>query len=179
MSKTNDNYYDSIAKGYDELHGEEQLKKLELIGKELKVDPLLKDFLRPEYKLLDVGCGSGISTGFFKAKEKFGIDPSSKLVAIAIKNYPYCEFKIAGAELIPYKDKTFNVILSLTAIQNFSNITRGLVEIKRVGKKDAYFILTFLKKSPKHKEIDEAIKLNFDVIKKIEESKDVIYFCRN
>lgn len=174
-----DNYYDSIASGYDELHGEEQLKKLELIGQEIYTDSILKDFINPKYKLLDVGCGSGISTTFFKVKEKFGIDPSSELIKIAIKNYPYCEFRVASAEKIPFKNKTFDLLLSLTAIQNFSDITKGLLEIKRVGKKDAYFILTYLKKSPKHKDIDNIIKLNFDIIKRLEESKDIIYFCKN
>ena len=173
-----DNYYDSIASGYDELHGAEQIEKLELIGREINTDPVLKDFIRSNHKLLDVGCGSGISTGFFKAKERFGIDPSPKLVKIAIRNYPYCEFKIASSESIPYKDHAFNIILSITAIQNFSDLTKGLLEMKRVAKKDACFILTFLKKSPKHKDIDEAIRLNFDVIKKVEEKKDMIYFCR-
>jgi len=176
MSK--DNYYNSIASGYDELHGEEQIAKLELIGEEIHTDSLLKDFIKSNCKLLDVGCGSGISTGFFKAKEKFGIDPSSKLIKIAIKNYPFCEFKIAGAEKIPFKDKTFDIILSLTAIQNFDDITKGLLEMKRAAKKDARFVLTYLKKSPKHKEIDDAIRLNFDVIKRIEQEKDWVYFCK-
>jgi len=170
------NYYDGIAKGYDELHGEEQLKKLELIGREFNTDSKLKDFIKSNYKFLDVGCGTGISTAFFKAKEKFGIDPSKELIQIAIKNYPMCEFKIGSAEKLPYKDKQFDIVFSLTAIQNFNDIDKGLNEIKRVGKK--YYILTFLKKSPKHSQIDMSIKLKFDIIKKIEEEKDIIYFCQ-
>ncbi len=172
------NYYDSIAKGYDELHGEEQLKKLELIGREIKTDSKLKDFIKPSYELLDVGCGTGISTGFFKANEKYGIDPSKELIQIAIKNYPMCEFKVGSAENLPYIDKQFNVVVSLTAIQNFTDIDAGLDEIRRVCKKDGHFILTFLKKSLKHKQIDVSIRLKFDVIKKIEEDKDIIYFCK-
>ncbi len=172
------NYYDGIAKGYDELHGEEQLKKLELIGREIHTDSKFKDFIKPSYTFLDVGCGTGISTGFFKAKDKFGADPSKELIQIAIKNYPTCEFKVAGAENLPYLDKQFDVILSLTAIQNFEDLDKGLDEIRRVCKKNGHFILTFLKKSPKHTKIDVSIRLKFDVIKKIEEDKDIIYFCK-
>jgi ubiquinone/menaquinone biosynthesis C-methylase UbiE len=170
------NYYDSIAKGYDELHGEEQLKKLELIGKEIKTDSSLKDFIRPIYKLLDVGCGSGISTAFFKVKEKFGIDPSKELTKIATKNYPTIKFTVQSAEKLLFKDKQFDVVLSLTAIQNFEDIEKGLLEIRRVGK--GLYIMTFLKKSPKHELIDNLIKKEFNIVKKVEETKDVIYFCR-
>ena len=47
------NYYDKIAKGYEELHKEEQLKKIKLIKTILKVNPT--------DKLLDVGCGTGLT----------------------------------------------------------------------------------------------------------------------
>jgi demethylmenaquinone methyltransferase/2-methoxy-6-polyprenyl-1,4-benzoquinol methylase len=168
-------YYDGIAKGYDELHGEEQLKKLELIGREIHTDPELKDFIKSPYKLLDVGCGTGISTGFFKTQEKHGIDPSTNLINIARKNYPLCEFAVGRAEKLLDKDKQFDIVISLTAIQNFNDIEKGLDEIRRVGRN--HFILTFLKKSPKHGLIDELIKEKFNVIKKIEEDKDIICFC--
>ena len=47
------NYYDEISEGYEELHKEEQEKKIELIKQHLKVNP--------EEKLLDVGCGTGLT----------------------------------------------------------------------------------------------------------------------
>ena len=49
-------YYSSIAKGYDELHKEEQLKKLQIIAKHIK----------PKGLLLDIGAGTGISTSFLR-----------------------------------------------------------------------------------------------------------------
>ncbi|MGV8086580.1 MAG: class I SAM-dependent methyltransferase [Candidatus Woesearchaeota archaeon] len=172
----NNTYYNSIAKGYDELHGEEQLEKLELIGKEINNDSKLHDFIKPNYTLLDVGCGTGISTGFFKVKEKIGIDPSSELIKIAIKNNPLIKFKIFGAEKLVFKNNQFDIVISLTAIQNFIDIEKGLDEINRVGKK--YFVLTFLKKSSKHNLIEESIQKKFYVVKQIEQDKDMIYFCK-
>ena len=49
-----DEYYDKIAKGYNELHAEEQKKKLAII----------KKYIQPEKSdlLLDVGCGTGVSS---------------------------------------------------------------------------------------------------------------------
>ncbi len=158
------NYYDSISRGYEELHKEEQLKKLELIKKYLNV--------KRDEKLLDVGCGTGLTTSPWKCK-RYGIDPSKKLLEKAKKKYPSIKFRLASAENIPFKDNVFDVVISITAIQNFSDIKKGLEEIKRVGKNR--FVLTFLKKSKKKKKIEGLIKNHFKIKEVIEEEKDLIY----
>jgi protein-L-isoaspartate(D-aspartate) O-methyltransferase len=127
-------YYDEISQGYEELHKEEQLKKVELIKKHLKVNPA--------DKLLDVGCGTGLTTESWPCK-RFGVDPAPKLLARARKREEI-EYKQAPAESIPYPDNFFDIVISITAIQNFHDIEQGLKEIKRVGK--LKFVLTFLKK---------------------------------
>lgn len=167
-----ENYYDSIAKGYDELHEEEQLNKLNLIKKAIQEDEALADF-RNSRNLLDVGCGSGISTRFFNIKERYGIDPSKELIKIAIKKDSGGKYLVLKAEQINYS-KYFDIVISLTAIQNFDDIEAGLEKIKRSGNK---FILTFLRKSEKKELIERLIDEKFSVIKKLEEKKDIIYFC--
>ena len=117
---------------------------------------------------------STLSKFWIAVKEKIGIDPSKSLIRIARVNYPYIDFFIGSSEQLTFKDKQFDVVISLTAIQNFDNVEKGLNEIKRVGK---YYILTFLKKSPKKDRIEELIQKKFNIIKKIEEDKDIIYFC--
>ena len=128
-------YYDEISEGYEELHKEEQLKKVELIKKYLK--------LKPTDKLLDVGCGTGLTTEHWKCK-RYGIDPAPKLLERA-RCKEEIEYKLAPAENIPYPDGFFDVVISITAIQNFADIKKGLSEIKRVGR--GKFVLSFLKKS--------------------------------
>jgi len=157
-------YYDSIAEGYEELHKEEQLRKIKLIKKFLK--PNIKD------KLLDVGCGTGLTTSPWKCK-RYGIDPSKKLLEKARKKHPNIKFKLASAEKIPFKNNFFDVVISVTALQNFTNIEKSLGEIKRVGKNK--FILTFLKKSAKRKKLDWLIKKHFKIKEIIKEEKDLIY----
>src|SRR3989344_7044057 len=103
------NYYDEIAQGYEELHKEEQEKKIEIVKKHLR--------LKPNYKLLDVGCGTGLTTMPWNCK-RYGIDPSAKLLERA-KGKDEIEYKLAFAEKIPYPDKYFDVVISITAIQNF------------------------------------------------------------
>ena len=157
-------YYDEISRGYEELHREEQEKKIALIKQHLKVNP--------EEKLLDVGCGTGLTTRPWKCK-RFGIDPSKKLLEKAKKSDPEGEYVLAPAEKIPFPDKSFDIVISITAIQNFNNIEKGLNEIKRVGK--GKFILSFLKKSGKREKIESAISSLFKPASKIEEDKDIIF----
>ena len=156
-------YYDSISEGYEELHGEEQLKKIELIKKHFH--PKKTD------KLLDVGCGTGLTTEPWDCV-RFGVDPAKKLIARA-RQKDNIEYKIAPAENIPYPDDYFDHVISVTAIQNFEDIEKGLKEIKRVCKFN--FILTALKKSSKIDRIKKLIYTLFDLKKEIEEEKDVIW----
>ncbi|MFC1705000.1 class I SAM-dependent methyltransferase [Nanoarchaeota archaeon] len=155
-------YYDEISEGYEELHGEEQLKKVELI----------KQYLKPDSsdKLLDVGCGTGLTTEPWPCK-RFGVDPAKQLIARA-RQKDKIEYKIAPAEEIPYPDNHFDYVISITAIQNFEDIEKGLSEIKRVGKDK--FVLSFLKKSSKADSIKEKINQLFEIKKEIEEEKDFI-----
>jgi ubiquinone/menaquinone biosynthesis C-methylase UbiE len=156
-------YYDEISEGYEELHKEEQLKKVKIILNKLN--------LKKTDKLLDVGCGTGFYLDMFKCKVT-GVDPAPKL----IKKYKG-EQKIilARAEELPFPDNSFHIVTSITAIQNFEDIAKGLQEMKRVGKKN--FVLSALKRSNRIGLIEKLINQLFIVDEKIEEDKDIIFFC--
>jgi ubiquinone/menaquinone biosynthesis C-methylase UbiE len=161
-----DNYYDSISEGYEELHREEQEKKMRIILSEIKVNP--------DETLLDVGCGTGITTVPWNCI-RTGIDPAKKLLEKAHEKQKV-RYVLAAAENIPFPDNNFDVVTSVTAIQNFSDIRKGLSEIKRVGRKR--YVLTYLKKSRKAGMIEGLIAEMFKVKKRIEEEKDIIFICR-
>lgn len=160
-------YYDDISEGYEELHKEEQLKKVELI--KLHFHPKKND------KLLDVGCGTGLTTVPWDCN-RHGIDPAKKLIARA-RLSDIIEYEVAAAENIPYPDNYFDHVVSITAIQNFNDIKKGLNEIKRVGKNS--FVISALKKSQKIDEIKNLIYSLFNVKKEIEEDKDIIFFSES
>ena len=124
-------------------------------------------------RLLDVGCGTGLTTECWECK-RYGVDPAPKLLERA-RCRDEIEYKLGPAENIPYPDGYFDVVVSITAIQNFRDIEKGLREIKRVGKDK--FVLSFLKRSEKREKIINLIKKHFRVEKVIEEDKDLIYFC--
>lgn len=154
-------YYSQIAQGYNELHQQEQSNKLLIIKNNI---PTSK-----ETKILDVGCGTGISSDF----ECFvvGIDPS---IGLLMKN---SKRRILGvAEALPFKNSTFDYVISVTSIHNFTDIKKSMDEIERVGK--GYFVFSVLNKSKKFDAIKESIKKNFKIEKIIEEDKDAIFFCK-
>ncbi|PIO04985.1 hypothetical protein COT47_06625 [Candidatus Woesearchaeota archaeon CG08_land_8_20_14_0_20_43_7] len=156
------NRYDDIAKGYDELYGHEQLIKAELIINRLKIDD--------DAFLLDVGCGTGISTSQFSGN-KFGIDPTFGLL---IQNH---HPKVRGiAEYLPFCDYTFDIVISLTAVHNFYDFKKGLQEIERVAKDP--IIITVLRRSKSHDDICEYARDIFDMVGILKEEKDTIFFCR-
>ena len=153
-------YYDAIANGYNELYQQEQLHKLSIIKNNIKINK--------NTKLLDVGCGTGISSKFDCLV--IGIDPSIKLLKQNENN------KVLGiAENIPFKYNSFDYVISITAIHNFNNIKKSFEEIKSVGKEN--FVFTILKKSKKFNYIKGLIEKNFEVEKIVEEDKDGIFFC--
>ena len=163
------NYYDQISDGYDELHEEEQKKKLELIKQHLK--------LTQKSKLLDVGCGTGVSSNF--NCKVIGIDPSEKLIAIAKqkRQTPKIKFQVASAEKLPFKDSEFDAVISVTAAHHFKNPKKAFEEMNRVGKKDCQFVFSLLKKSEKLNGLEKWISEQFKIKKILLEEKDVIFFC--
>ena len=135
-------YYDEISRGYDELHKQEQLNKLKIINSNIKI--------HKSSKLLDVGCGSGVSSNF--KCFAVGIDPSMELLKLNKNKMKILEI----AEALPFKDRSFDYVICITAMHNFSDIKKS----KRFDKIRSI--------------INEDLKLD-DVI---EEDKDVIFFCK-
>jgi ubiquinone/menaquinone biosynthesis C-methylase UbiE len=153
-------YYDSISEGYTELHQEEQLKKISILKEHL--------YIKPKSFLLDIGCGPYFAD--FPCKT-FGIDPS-----IGLLQYAKIPSVCAVSEHLPFKDSSFDTVTSITAIQNFTDIEKALLEAKRVCK--GQFAITVLKRSPKLATIEKLMNKHFDIQEKIEEEKDMIFIAK-
>jgi len=146
--------YDEIAKGYDELYYQEQLDKLNII----------RQHFHFKGKILDIGAGTGIISRNYK--NVISLDPSENML-----KYAKGKTVIAKAEYLPFPDKSFDTIVSLTALHH-CNIDQAIKEIKRVSKQENY-AFTILKKSKHCKDIVTKLKQNFK-LKEIEEKKDII-----
>ncbi len=157
-----DGYYDQIASGYDELHGEEQLRKAHIVLQNLEV--------KQSDVLLDVGCGSAKYLSLFPC-QKTGIDPSIELLKRA--SIPVIQ---GVAEQLPFAANSFDIVLSLTAIHNFTDVKQSVAEMHRVARRD--IVVSVLKKAVNFKEIENSITSLLPVRKRVEEMHDVIFFCR-
>jgi demethylmenaquinone methyltransferase/2-methoxy-6-polyprenyl-1,4-benzoquinol methylase len=138
------NYYDSIAEGYDNLHGEEQARKFKLVLENIEIPP--------DKRVLDVGCGTGLAFNHIDSHIT-GIDPSIELLKIA-KNRLF-QVTMGSAEHLPFKANSFDIVIAMTSVHNFSDFRLGLSEIVRVCKFSA--VITILKKSKNFNDINTAI----------------------
>jgi 23S rRNA (guanine745-N1)-methyltransferase len=80
--------------------------------------------------LLDAGCGEGFYLGTLAdhtGVEAHGVDISVPAIDAAAKRYPACEWIVANADrFLPYADRSFSTVLSITARMNSSEFRRVL-----------------------------------------------------
>jgi ubiquinone/menaquinone biosynthesis C-methylase UbiE len=156
-------YYAQIAQGYEELHREEQLGKLKHVLERL---PYQKTD-----KLLDAGCGTGLSSLLFTCR-KFGIDPTFELLQQAKQRMPVVQ---GVAEQLPFKDNSMDIVICLTALHNFADPQRALLEMKRVC--TGRFAISILKRAKAFDHLMRLVSETFTVKEMLEDPKDIILFC--
>ncbi len=103
-------------------------------------------------KVLDIGCGTSIylldlcDAGLFT----YGIDISKKMLEIGRK-----KAKDRGKELtlicadahnLPFKDETFDLVLSTTSFEFFKDPKKAFTEMKRVSRKSGRIVVGVLNK---------------------------------
>ncbi len=125
-------YYNAIASSYNRLHGQEQLEKARLIREQLRSQGLL----------LDVGAGTGIATAEFQQNcSCIALEPSIKMLK------RFNGLRVCGrAEKLPFKSGSFDVVLSITALHH-ADLEKAFNEIKRVAKQDAKIGISFFKRA--------------------------------
>ena len=103
-------------------------------------------------KILDVGCASGwflskLASVFPKA-QCFGIDIYDKAIQHGHKLYPSITFQSADAHTIPFKDKSFDLVICTEVLEHVDDPKSVLLEIKRVLNKDSFAIIELDSGSP-------------------------------
>lgn len=80
--------------------------------------------------VLDAGCGDGFYPGTLAQRtvcEAHGIDISTTAIDAAARRYPQCEWIVANADRrVPYADRSFSLVLSITARMNAGEFRRVL-----------------------------------------------------
>ena len=124
---------------YDTWMKETQFKKYGGI-----LDMLIKNEVPLEGKVLDVGIGTGLFEDFLKGKgvslDLIGVDTDRKMIEEA-KKKGYLVI-LANAEKLPFEDSSFDLVVSIDAINSVSDKEAVIREIYRVMKPGSYGVIT-------------------------------------
>lgn len=139
LEKQNVWFFDKWAKSYDNFIFKWFMRKAQKDS--------INMITKKNFSAIDVSCGTGEGLLMLMERTKnklAGIDLSPEMIKIAkqkIKD-PKIELKQANVEKIPYKDNSFDVVLSTEAFHHYTQPEKSLKEMKRVLKKDGELIIT-------------------------------------
>jgi ubiquinone/menaquinone biosynthesis C-methylase UbiE len=136
-------HYDQQAIVYDVQYLGEQNAKIEDILNSIR--------LGSNELVLDLGCGTGFLFQHINKRVELlvGIDVSSRVLREAkkrTKNLSNIVLIRADADYTPFPDHIFDRIFAITLLQNMPNPMKTITEMKRIGKPQAIFAITGLKK---------------------------------
>mgnify|MGYP001583850183 CR=1 FL=1 len=109
---------------------------------------LLLPYLKPNFKLLDLGCGNGRLYKFLKKHKKIsylGMDNNKRLLALAKKEKPSARFLFGDMTKIPSKSDSFDIIACVAAFHHLPSKKlrlQALSEMHRILKKNGVLFLT-------------------------------------
>lgn len=104
--------------------------------------------LKPNDRLLDVGCGTGVFSSYFKQSKinYFGIDVSKQMISIAKKefyrhgkfyNFDILDIKSAG----DFRQASFDAACFVLSIQDMPNLDETIANTARLIKKDGKLVI--------------------------------------
>jgi ubiquinone/menaquinone biosynthesis C-methylase UbiE len=102
----------------------------------------------PGEEILDAGCGTGLFTLDFLAREAqvVGLDISHEMLKYAMnRTAGYSFFEVHGDMLyLPFKDNYFDKSVSVTAIEFIADAKRAIDELIRVTRPGGYIVVATL-----------------------------------
>lgn len=108
----------------------------------------LKKYTKDNYKVLDLGCGTGRLYHLFKDFQDVkyvGADQSAGQIAVAREKLPGVNFQIAEMTKLPFKKGEFDVVYCIATFHHLpdeKSRVKSLQEMKRVVKPGSYIIMT-------------------------------------
>lgn len=136
--------YDKLADRYDEVYGDEQRRKYELIGAVTCG------------RILDLGCGTGTWQNLLNPSHYVGLDVSYGMAKAVAKRD--LDVVVGEIHLLPIRDGAFDFVTAITVIDVGSyDVGRVLSEALRVGE---CFVYTLVVKGEEIFQVDCKEKLS-------------------
>lgn len=112
-----------------------------------KMTKIVSSLKQTPKNILDVGCGTGYFTHSLKrmypSAKVHGVDISDTALSIGKKKYKDIIFVKADTEVkLPFKDNTFDLVISGEHIEHVRDIDKNLLEINRVMRTRGTLIIT-------------------------------------
>jgi ubiquinone/menaquinone biosynthesis C-methylase UbiE len=100
------------------------------------------DLLRPEDKILEIGCGIGTIVNELSCKDHdvVGIDISGEAIEYGRNKYSGIRLEVQAAETLPYQDESFEVVLSFDLFEHIAEIDKHVSEVGRVLRPGGYYL---------------------------------------
>ncbi len=160
--KQNKENYNKIAKEFSGTRGG--------LWKDLAI---LFEYITPNDKVLDLGCGNGRLYPAIKQRgaKYTGVDNSEGLISLARQKYPEISFQVADAIKLPFENNSFDKIYSIAVLHHIPSKAlrqQFLQEARRVLKSHGLLIITVWKLA-RIKRIKLLIK--FSILKLLGKSK--------
>lgn len=98
-------------------------------------------------KILDLGCGYGVYTDYFRSvgANSLGCDGSKRMISIARKNYPHSHFDQVNIDNgLPYADNSFDIVFCNQVLMDIENLNGTVNEIHRITKPCAIFYMSIV-----------------------------------
>jgi SAM-dependent methyltransferase len=98
-------------------------------------DPMLARVTDGGYRrALDVGCGEGRFCRLLAARglTTTGIDPTEYLIREARLRDPAGDYRVAGAEALPFPDESFDLVVSYLSLIDIARLDEAIAEMVRV-----------------------------------------------
>lgn len=95
--------------------------------------------------ILDIGIGNGTLSSFLFRKQgqmAVGIDIEESGLETARATRMYKKVLLANAEKMPFKDASFNTVVSNSTFEHITNDFKAVSEVSRVLKKNGLFFIT-------------------------------------
>ncbi|MHC4396443.1 MAG: class I SAM-dependent methyltransferase [Planctomycetota bacterium] len=100
------------------------------------------NLLKANYRILEIGCGIG-SIVFELNKQGYditGTDISQEAIDYGLKKYSDIKLEVHPAEILPYEDRSFDIVLSFDVFEHIAQIDRHVAEVSRLLKAGGYYL---------------------------------------
>lgn len=98
-------------------------------------------------KVLDLGCGYGSYTDYFRSigADVIGIDGSEAMLKLAETHYPECTFQLANLdEKLQFSNETFDLVFCNQVLMDIENVELVFAECRRLLKKNGILYYTIV-----------------------------------